>query len=1717
MLSDTEILSRLQQCLGPDSLPDVVGRLLRLPAVWAFLREGSADLNGSLAPEELTPAALAWRAVGHPCQTDAFGSLDPAQETRLQRLWDQAVEGVGLDADLISAALLAIGLLRLAEAQGLGPLADKVLEAPRLWQTPVSLLYPCLTDGTAFLRALVERDRPNGLVVGARMLLSNVPEAQAAWILADAIPDLGADDLLRLESTGEASLARQVGTLLAEARASKSPAKAPTSTAQLTQAATLLRIQGADGEALRSLEAAWDAAAEDSARVADHMAEVAGQQADPVVGLQARREAVRLRPTPLRRAALAMALVDAGQAQEALRFLPETADSIEEWIAAGHAYLRQGDTSAAAGQLTKAAIRAGQRNEPVAPAWLRRLAQAQQACGQIDAAISTHEVVLGITPTDVRTRLDLAVLLNEAGDPSSAIDHAALALGLAPESLAARRLLASGLQLAGQADEALPHWQELAAHNPADRGAWARSCLQVGDAAQALEICHQILADDPEDIEAKIIQAQALTSLGQHSQAAAMVQDLLRLAPQDGRLWVALADAQHAAGDPSAAVATLRRAAASAPGQAQISAALASALSAQGQITEAVEAIRAARAVQPSNPDYQLQEGKLLREMGQPRAARPLLEAALRYRPRDLSARLPLAQAYEDENDLAQAARLLQDLPSDATPQVSRLAGRILCRGAQQLRDADLAKKALHHLETAVALHPEDPEIHYYLGMANEQVGVHDKAIVSYRACLGNLDGVNDPLHLQATLGLARAAVARGEPTLAFATLETARQAYPESVELLVVLSDAYLAAGQPEPAARAAEEAILLDPRSQAGLSALRRSAVAHRDWPTAQRALEQLVALSPNNVAAWIDLAETGLHTGETSLGRSALAQALRLGRQNASVLRQAASLLRRMNDLAGAQLALKASDAKGPGNGATLRDLARVSEMRGDHQAAAQAWLGCTQVEGEHVEPLLHAARAFEALGRGSEAIGLMRRALSLQPDNASLTAALARANISAGEPLQALNHYARALELDPADADLAWEAGEASIRQGVLEEALELLQKAADLTPDRAEIRVSLGECQFRLGKMREARHSLEQIPAPDHQSVRGQSILALVSAALADARAAVGALDAAARLPVRSAEEAAWLSKAALRLGHWALAADSLRQAPAASSQQARAGLRQQAARTRLLTRAAGWLLEAVDAHQHAAAATAQTASALEELAGALLPSSGATVQDSEVKALEALADMLAATFEGNPERAAAMGAAASVPETGLAMAVFALRGGQPQRVLEMLEAGRLPAARSGWISLAAALAFSQIGKRAEARAALELALVDPATRAPAEALSARCWLVDGQAEQAIAALNSAVAAWPDEAAWHAQLASLYLQSGEVTAAIPHLQQASEAQPDDAETALALARALRDGGHLAEAKQAFHRAISLLPELAPVWKEAGRVALEVGDAPQAEAWFERACSLSPSDPQGWIGAARAALACGNTRQAYERAESALRLAPDDPDVLMGHGEILERKGRTAEALEAFDRALAVAADSLAVQLAKSRLLHRIGRSAEAAAALRAALDETSTADEPWAVLAEMCEAAGDLPAGLEAAVHAARIAPRDPAHRLLLGRLARKAGHLDQSLDELHRAEALGEAGLTVLLELGRTHEERREYELALDAFERAAAAEPASAEAHYRAGVTLKRLKAYAKAGLMLKRAVDLNPKDPDTLHQLAAVRALELVHGGLQQAMVQP
>jgi len=1712
MRSDDEILDALGQQLEPTALSTLVARLLRVPQAWDSLRD-SHNLERLIAsgqPDKATPADLAMQCLGWSQVPDDL-SLEAGLQAQAENAWPETGKAGTVPPDLHTAALLAVGLLRLGRSGGPRAVVDWVLQNPPAWLAPLACALPLIPDQAGLLRALVESQVPDGLLMAGRALLSMADPDRASETLLFAVPDFDIGLLEALADRGEIALARALSQGLNNHQAKGSDLGA-NSLADMMRRALSLRLQGRAPDAIRALENAWDAAADAAAEVADQMAEAAGQSGDAVTALEARRQAVHARPTPLRRAWLAKSLADAGQEQAALAALADPLASLEEQIAAGYALSRLGESAQAAAVLDDARDKVASKPHGCSVTWLTQLAQALHASGQIAGALDVYVECLAVNPTDTGTRVAYASLLTEAGDPQSSAHQSAIVLGLEPTRSGARRQLAAALQSAGEYNKARRTWEELASEDPSALIQAAACALEAGDHQAASNACHALLEGAPDSVELQILRARALAAQGLTDEATAALAETLDQAPESSAAWIALAEVLEKAGDSQAAESTLRRAAQALPDRAAVQAAWSQALRRLGRPSEAVPPMERAAALEPDKAHWALTLGELHQSLGNFEKALTQFKLAVERRPRDLNARIRFASALEQAGKLDEAARLVADVPLTIPPAAAGACGQILVRRALDQSDAEAAERGLRFLEQALELSPADRLAAFWRGRALELIGRPADALQAYRACTEAATEAENDFRLPALVGLARSALALGDVSLARATLETAREGHPQSAELLTALAQTLLADRQPESAVQAAEQASLLDPSSQPALRALRQAALETGREDLALRALQRLVSLRPGDSQAWLDLAGSALRSADSLLARTALARAFQSGRRIPGILRQAASVYLRMDSPKRAQRTLRRAVALDAQDAALVRLLAQTSELAGDGETAVQAWLTAAALEPGHAEAFVRAARALEALSRWNAACDVWQKAVELQPDNPALMAGLGNAYKGAGLVRQTLDTYAQAVALDPANADLLQAAGLACLDLQAYAEAADLLEKAAFLAPGQPAIALSLAESQLHLGRTADCAAALDQASASAALPARGLAMRALCLAEEGQVPGAIESFERACQVQTAAADEARWVAKAGLRLGRWQEAEHALRsalQAEAASTH-----LQLALVQTRLQSLTVGWILNQLEAHHHARQAGLLDAELLDSIA-AEIPQGG------EAQAAGMLEPLLHA-LRGDASDSdwdSLNGRVLSQLDDGLALplAVAHLRASRPHQALDLLQALAAHRRPSPLAALLQGLTLSLLAKPEPGRASLETARLDPVLRPAADALAARLALLEQNADQALASLNAAVAAWPDESVWHNQLASLYLQSDDFAAAIPHLQQVLEADGENAEATLALARALRQNGQLPEARQVFSQAVALFPVQTPVWREAGEVALSTGDFEQAEAWFERACTLSPSDGDCLIGAARAALARGKSRQAVERAQAAARLAPADANVLCGLGEILEAQGKFAEALQAYDSAIANAQDAIPALLCRGRLLVRLGRAQEAAEGLSAALTESSSNDRAWAALAEICEATGDLPTALRSAANAVRIAPRNPGHHHTLGRLARRSGQLDRALDELHKAEQLGGGAAALLLEIGRVHEDRRERSLALDAYERAIAVEPQSAEAHFLAGVALKHMKSYARACRMLKKAVDLNPKDPEAHHQLAAVRALDLVHGGLQQATVHP
>ena len=1715
MVNDHELLARLQQVFEPDELALIMGRVLRVPEAWAAIHEAELlekALSARPAPS-LAPGPLALLSLG-------LGEIPEERlavevEEREASVWQAATQTGTEPRDLQEVGLLAIGLRRAMASEGAPHVASQMLRAPGVWQSAVACAWPYLSETLVLLRALLLAETPEAVALAAQALLANYSfEDSAGAMIAACGGTLPRHALSTLKAT-EPDLARALAASIELAHrpdASMKHSVAGQADEMVTRAEVLM-ARGATPEAAQALQIAWDATRGHAADIAEAMADLAEQEANPVLAIEAQRQSVHYGPSPARRARLALALARAGRAEEALRSLPSSDRSPEEHIAAACAARITGDKQTVETALDEAFEL---YREMAAPpiAWLDHLASELEQAGLSRLVLQVLGRITLFRPADALGRARYAHALYEAGEYEKGASEAAASLMLNPGLLPARRSLASCLQEIGQPAAALEHWRQVAAQDPDAVISLGRCALAADDLETAESAARKLLAGDPGSTTGRVLEGEILSRKGDVDGARACFEEATRNDPSNAQAWIALAGAQAKSGDAFACGATLTHAAQLMPQEPAVFAALAAHQQSQGQTRQALEAIERALRLLPERADWLALQGELLIGLGHTERAQSVLGEALSRRPGDTAARIALAQLLKEDGKSAEAAELIVGLRDGLPASAYLVAAKIAIEFAENSSDAAALSAAERYLQRIEGTAGFETQIALWSGRLHEAAGRHAAAFESFRAAEQRIPPDAGADHLAVVLGLARSALATDQAPLALATLEAGLERHPASTDLLIALSRAALQADLGDRALQAARQAAELSPRSIPAATQLARVAQRTKEWGTAVAALRGLYELNPDDLATGFDLAETALRAEDVSAARQTLASILWKNRSNPEVLRRAAHILLSLGDPNAAQAALRRAAGLLPDESRLWKDLAITSEEIGDLETAQKAWRRCTEIDPKDVEALAHSARSLWKLGRRAAAIGLWQRSVSLEPKNSELQRELARAYMANGEASRGLNHYALAIQASPADVTLAYEAGTTALHFGAFQEACETLRHAARLAPHDPEIATALAQTLYQLGRPQECLAALNVVARREDLPPAAYAAHSLAAAAVGDGAVARASLERALQRPVRGAEDAAWLSRAASKLGEWSESVAAFEHVPPKDDPQAAANIRLIRTAATLRALEAHVVLSQADVRSHLPDLAALSDRAASDLAGLrdLAPAHSAEIEAFALRlsaALGTLSDDGLRALESLSEKGADP---AVVTSLGIAL----VRKGQFNRALELLDASPLSTS-DGWASILRGFCLAALDENPRARQAYDQATSEPALAPAAHYLTSASWLAEGHPEEATAELNAGLAAWPDEPQWHSRLASLYIEAGNLAAALPHLQQAVELDPADGDAALALGRALRADGQTSQAREIYARVLDHFPADGKVWKEAGDLALSLGEAEVAVGWLERACTLAPSDAYALLSSAKANLALGHSREAADRARSAARLAPEDPEILLGLGEILTKQGNLDRALEAYDKALAHSDKPLPVQLARCKLLARLGKAGDAAATLEELAGAEPENEQIWGALAEARETAGEEEAAIEAATKAARFAPRNPSHHLSLARLSRKTGQLDRALDEVHQAQVLGPAEPAIYLELGAIYEERREANEALQAYQKAISLNQRSPEAHFRAGVMLKSLKSYSQAARMFRRAVDLDPKDATAAHQLAAVRALELVHGGNLHTAVHP
>ncbi len=1712
MLNDAQVLAALSNWLSPGEIARILERNLRVPEAWQRLHDQAflKRVHEAQLPTPFSPAQLGLLSLDRwESETTVMGPLSDELIARQESVWHRALHAVPPDPDLGDVQLLAMALVdKAGEQQGPERLASFVLSAPHTWRSPLACAWMILPASTKTLAGLISAEQPQGIMLAANSLLANlsIEEAARLWLSVQSQPS--ARTYLMLRQIGEPGLASALAALCTQSSSSSSEHTRGDRLEDLLSQAACKHMEDETQSAHDILERAWSTAVKSTSVVAEQLAELARAEHDPVLEVEARRKALSAEPTPLRRAWLAMALLEMGRSKEALGTLPEDLQCPEESITAGLIRLKLGYRAQAA-QFLSSAAQASACMEQHDGRWLAWLAEGLKAIGEIGQALTISRNRLAAAPCDLQARIALTDLLAEAGDLAASAQEAHLTLALAPDSQGARRSLAIRLQESGQSTAALAHWQTLSQADPAYLTDLITCALEAGDVDLAKQSAQAALRAQPEDSPTKVLYARALVVGGDLASAQTQLEEALQQDPHLAEAWLALAESHAQTKDELKVGTTLENAVQAAPECGSLHMAFSEWLQTNGRLSEALEAAEEGTRLEPDRADWLIRRVELLTALERGQEALELLQDAYQHQPANWPIRRKLAEAYERRGEIRRAWSILGHIPEVQDAHTYLVVGRIAVQAAQE-GDATALEQGLALLKRARSGGSEDPNLQYWLGMAHLLSRQVSEAIPTFQACLEHASQGSE-LHRQATIGLARSQIIEGDTEQAITTLENAIDRYPDSLDLQIELSDAYLSAGEASKSLGLVRKALEVDPDSEINLRQLARTAEAAEEWDLALQAGRDLTHKKPDDVMAWLELARMAIHAGEATQARNSIAHAVGLARRDAQVLQQAADMLAELGAERPAKRMLKHAVDAQPNDASLLRKLAVLSEQSEDWHTAQSAWMRISELEPESSEPLHRAGQILWDRKGSKQAIDLWQRALELDPGNPEIHADLGRALTANGESERGLNHLASARQMRPNDVQLALEAGTAAHRAGRHEEAAETLQQAVHLEPERLDTVEAYAKCLLDLNRSEEAHATLKQACVQTEAPPSVHALRAVAALQTGDIQASEEALVDAGSATPKSTQDVDTLAQAALRLGRWD---EAIRSTQSWIKENTEPQALLMHARICLRVSDAYWLYaEACEAEAHAPGDECRPSSIPEDLEDLLrgIDADGAAPSDLELVRLR----VRIAAPGVREESLAALESHLSLNsdlETAEGLAIAYLRARRPEQALEILQAHISMDSQADWAGLLTGIALAQIGRHDRALRMLEAASQSIVLKPLALFLMARSMQAQGNQNEAIEHMNAALAAWPEEAAWHFYLADLYAQQADLDAALPHVQQAAELRPDESAYALCFARTLRDLGQTTTAASAFAKVIEATPEDGSVWREAGETALAIGDFDRAQIWYERASTISPADAASLMGSARALQAQGRVREAGERAQAALRIAPQDPDVLLGLGEILSSQGKYQKAMRTYDQALSVSDDPVAVHLRRSDIMVKLNRAPQAVEQLIEIVRQEPGDERIWNALTSALEHVGDLESALEAATRAVRLAPRNAAYRMALGRVCRKSGHLDRAIEELTRAETIAPGEAQIPIELGHAYIERRELTRALEAYQRAISSDPQAAPAHFGAAMVFKELKNYQQASDELQKALELDPNDPEGHQQLAAVRALALVHGGILQ-----
>lgn len=573
----------------------------------------------------------------------------------------------------------------------------------------------------------------------------------------------------------------------------------------------------------------------------------------------------------------------------------------------------------------------------------------------------------------------------------------------------------------------------------------AGSLLADGQSGEAVAAFEAVLREAPTDPYVRLEYAQVLSRLGRFPEAASQAAAARELAPDDADVLrtqarIALARAEREPAAREVAQDAFERLLAQEPDDLEALVSLGQLYLGSGDAQRAAEVLARASILRPGQPMIEALHARALTASGDLRGAERVQRALLADSPYRLDTRFELAAILAELGRHREAAELLGEAPPEqaVSPELRR-------RRAFELYLAGDLEAAGVEARTLQAESPDNPGVRLLLATLEQAEG-NWQSVLDLVGVAAERAPTQDALHALRLKALERL----GRVDDALAAAEQRRSAFErlgrarEEAEARLDAGSLALRCDRPSLAADLARP-LLASADPEIALAARLLAAEAATDLADYGAALALLADLS-EPLAVVTKRYEILLRSGSaeaTELGA-------RLAAGSPAEALAAAEALQRLERYAEARPLLERVVVAEPGALVARFWLGATLERLGEGEAAEVEFRRLLAAAPDHAPTLNYLGYMWIESGRNvDEAVGLVERAVRLDPDNGAYVDSLGWGYYRQGRFPPAVRMLERAVRLQPEDATVLEHLGDAYLASGDPSRARSAYQRALEL--------------------------------------------------------------------------------------------------------------------------------------------------------------------------------------------------------------------------------------------------------------------------------------------------------------------------------------------------------------------------------------------------------------------------------------------------------------------------------------------------------------------------------------------------------------------------------------------------------------------------------------------------------------------------------------------